>query len=313
MKRMIPLFCVLFLITRAVSAGPSQNPAYNNIKTVNRSFSPGEKLTYEISWSKIVQAGIAVMEVREGKTRDNRPAYDLVSHTYSVGMVDKFYPVRDTVQSLVDAEEFSSVSFSLRSSRGKRKKERDMVFDPEKGTVRVTVNGESQVYSVPERVQDALSSLYYLRTRKDFVVGKPIVVDVHDSGKTWAVEIQTLGRERITTPAGEFDTIKITDTSKIRRRIHEPGGDFHLAHGRRSEDPGAHAEHDFHRLHRSNAYGDTGQKRQPMIAKKEQKRLAGCHRSVFQDPHPCRRRHRARPLHLGQGVPHLPGGAGPRG
>jgi uncharacterized protein DUF3108 len=209
MKRVIPLFCVLFLITRAVSAGSSQNPAYNNIKTVNRSFSPGEKLTYEISWSKIVQAGIAVMEVREGKTRDNRPAYDLVSHTYSVGMVDKFYPVRDTVQSLVDSEEFSSVSFSLRSSRGKRTKERDMLFDPEKGTVRVTVNGESQVYSVPERVQDALSSLYYIRTRKDFVVGKPIVVDVHDSGKTWAVEIQTLGRERISTPAGEFETIKI--------------------------------------------------------------------------------------------------------
>jgi hypothetical protein len=62
---------------------------------------------------------------------------------------------------------------------------------------------------VPERVQDALSSLYYVRTRKDFVAGKPIVVDVHDSGKTWVVEIQTLGRERITTPAGEFDTIKV--------------------------------------------------------------------------------------------------------
>jgi hypothetical protein len=62
---------------------------------------------------------------------------------------------------------------------------------------------------VPERVQDALSSLYYLRTRSDLIVGKPIVVDVHDSGKTWAVEIQTLGREKITTPAGEFDTVKI--------------------------------------------------------------------------------------------------------
>ena len=62
---------------------------------------------------------------------------------------------------------------------------------------------------MPERVQDALSSLYYVRTRQDFIVGKPIVVDVHDSGKTWSIEIHTLGRERITTPAGEFDTIMI--------------------------------------------------------------------------------------------------------
>jgi hypothetical protein len=209
MKRAIPLFCVLFLITPLVLAGPSQKPAHNNIKTVNRSFSPGEKLTFEISWSKIVQAGIAVMEVREGKTGDNKPAYDLVTSTHSTGLVDKFYPVRDTVQSIVDSEDFCSVSFSLRSSRGKRKREREMLFDREKGTVRVTTKGETQVFPVPERVQDALSSLYYLRTRTDFVVNKPIVVDVHDSGKTWAVEIQTLGRERIVTPAGEFDTIKI--------------------------------------------------------------------------------------------------------
>ncbi|HSB33358.1 MAG TPA: DUF3108 domain-containing protein [Nitrospirota bacterium] len=208
MKRAIALFSTLFLITPAVTAGPSQKPSYNNIKTVNRSFSPGEKLTYEISWSKIVQAGIAVMEVREAMTRENRPAYELVSSTHSTGLVEKFYPVRDTVKSIVD-EDLGSVSFSLRSSRGKRKRERDMLFDRGKGTVRVTANGGSQVYSVPERVQDALSSLYYLRTRSDLIVGKPIVVDVHDSGKTWAVEIQTLGREKITTPAGEFDTVKI--------------------------------------------------------------------------------------------------------
>ncbi|MGE5809404.1 MAG: DUF3108 domain-containing protein [Nitrospirota bacterium] len=208
MKRVIALFSALFLITPAVVAGPSQKSSYNNIKTVNRSFSPGEKLTYEISWSKIVQAGTAVMEVREAMTRENRPAYEFVSSTHSTGLVEKFYPVRDTVKSIVD-EDLGSVSFSLRSSRGKRKRERDMLFDAAKGTVRVTVNGESQVYSVPERVQDALSSLYYLRTRRDLIVGKPIVVDVHDSGKTWAVEIQTLGHERIATPAGEFDTVKV--------------------------------------------------------------------------------------------------------
>ena len=209
MKRVIALFSALFLITPAVAAGPSQKSSYNNIKTVNRSFSPGEKLTYEISWSKIVKAGIAVMEVREATTGENRPAYEFVSSTHSTGLVDKFYPVRDTVKSIVDSEEFGSLSFSLRSNRGKRTRERDMQADPAKGTVRVTVNGESRVYPVPERVQDALSSLYYLRTRGDLVVGRQIVVDVHDSGKTWAVEIQTLGRERISTPAGDFDTIKI--------------------------------------------------------------------------------------------------------
>jgi len=41
------------------------------------------------------------------------------------------------------------------------------------------------------------------------MVGKPITIEVHDSGKNWSVEIQTLGREKMKTPAGEFATIKV--------------------------------------------------------------------------------------------------------
>jgi hypothetical protein len=198
----------MVLCAFAAGAEPASK-THNNIKTVNRAFRSGEKLTYSVSWSNVVEAGIAVMEVSAGKTPGGRPAYELVSRTDSVGVVDKFYRVRDTVHSVVDAEELFSCSFSLRESHGKKKRIRDMIFDHEKGTVKATLNGSSETYDVPERVQDALSSLYYVRTRQDFIVGKPIVVDVHDSGKTWSIEIHTLGRERITTPAGEFDTIMI--------------------------------------------------------------------------------------------------------
>jgi hypothetical protein len=194
----------------SLSAGADLAPkTHNNIQTVNHAYYPGEKLTYSVSWSNVLQAGVAVMEVREGKTSDGKPAYELLSRTESVGMVDVVYPVRDTVESVVDAEQLHSVSFRLRESHGAKKRVRDMVFDHETGTVKVTVNGKSASHDVPERVQDALSSLYYVRTRRDFTVGKSIVVDVHDGGKTWAVEILTLGRERITTPAGDFDTLVI--------------------------------------------------------------------------------------------------------
>jgi hypothetical protein len=124
-------------------------------------------------------------------------------------MVDAFYPVRDTVESIMDAEELYSIRFTLREAHGKKKRERDMSFDHESGTVRITMNGSVETHSVPVRVQDALSSMYYVRTRDDFIVGKPIIVDIHDSGKTWSVEIQTIGKEKVRTPAGEFDTIKV--------------------------------------------------------------------------------------------------------
>lgn len=202
------MLCAAMLSAGTIAAEPSQQP-HNNIKTINRAFAPGEKLTYEVSWSNIVRAGIAVMEVRNGAATGSRTTYHLVSSTHSVGMVDAFYTVRDSVESIMDAEELYSISFMLREHHGKKRRERDMAFDHANGTVRITMNGSVETHSVPERVQDALSSLYYVRTRDDFVVGKPIMVDIHDSGKTWSVEIQTIGKEKVKTPAGEFDTIKI--------------------------------------------------------------------------------------------------------
>jgi hypothetical protein len=58
-------------------------------------------------------------------------------------------------------------------------------------------------------VQDTLSALYYLRTREDFIADKPITMEVFYSDKSWPVEVRTVGREKVITPAGEFDTIKV--------------------------------------------------------------------------------------------------------
>lgn len=204
---MVPVLVVL--CAQAVPADPSRQPLENS-RTINHAFTTGEKLTYSISWSNLVKAGIAVMEVSSCTTTDNRPAYLLTSRTHSVGVLDMVYPVKDLVESVVDAEDLSSLQFKLTERHGERRREREMDFDPQHGTVKVSVNnGTPEIFPVPPRVQDAFSSLYYVRTRQDFLIGKPILIAVHDDEKTWSVEVQTMGREKIKTPAGEFDTIKI--------------------------------------------------------------------------------------------------------
>jgi hypothetical protein len=201
---------IVLAVAWGISAEPQQVPASNNIKTVNHAFAPGEKLTFSISWSTIIEAGIATMEVKAGKTGDGRPTYELLSNTHSVGVLELVFPVRETVQSIVDAEGLYSLAFHLKESQGKRKRERDMTFDQTAHTVVESVNnGRPETFSVPPAVQDAFSSLYYIRTRTDFVIGKAIMVDVHEGGKNFAVEIQVLGREKVKTPAGEFNTIKV--------------------------------------------------------------------------------------------------------
>ncbi len=212
LKTAIIILCILgtgAFSALSVHAEPSELP-HNNGKPVNNAFVSGEKLTYSISWSKVVQAGIAVMEVKEDRTKDGKRVYRFISSTTSVGAVEAFYPVRDTVESVVDAEEFTSLSFNLKESHGGRKRSREMTFDRKNRTVRVAINDDKpETIAVPERVQDALSSLYYMRTRDDFIVNKSIIVDIVDGGKNWSVEVQTLGKERVKTPAGEFDTIRV--------------------------------------------------------------------------------------------------------
>jgi hypothetical protein len=210
MKRATWIICALLIAAQASWAEPDLPVLHDNVLTENRAFSVGEKLTFSVSWSSIIEAGTAVLEVKKGNDVEGRPTYELLSKTRSVGVLDLFYPVRDTVESVIDACGLYSLSFRLQESHGKKKRQRTMDYDRDKGIVRVTVNnGTPTIYSVPDRIQDALSSLYYVRTRDDFVTGKSIVVDVHDGDKTYAVEVEVMGKEHIKTPAGEFDTIKV--------------------------------------------------------------------------------------------------------
>ncbi|MFA5073007.1 MAG: DUF3108 domain-containing protein [Nitrospirota bacterium] len=195
--------CIVFSSISAVGAQPQQPSPSNTV------FAPGEKLTYSISWSKLIKAGVAVMEVKQSPSK-NEPQYHFVTTTRSVGILETFYPIRDVVESIINAEGMYSLFFSLKESHGSKKRRREIKFDQENHTVWFRLNDDKpETYAIPVRVQDALSSLYHVRMQREFTPDKPILVNVFDSGKTWSVEVYTLGKERIETPAGEFNTIKI--------------------------------------------------------------------------------------------------------
>jgi hypothetical protein len=202
--------CILVIILALPSgAFSAAEPLAASPATSHRPFNSGERLTYTISWSKVISAGTAIMEVKKEKAEGGREVFRFISTARTTGMVDNVYRVRDTVQSLFDPRTMESLSYSLDQSHGKRKKQRELVFDHKAGEVTFTENGRKEAIAIPRQTQDALSSLYYLRTRKDFIVGTPIVFDIHDSGKNWSVEVHVLGREKLKTPVGEFDTIKV--------------------------------------------------------------------------------------------------------
>ncbi len=210
-RAVVTVLCVLtlglMLVPRVFSAEDRTRSA---IPLAAQAFLPGETLTYEISWSNIVTAGTAVMEVIGDKLPNGRKVLRFIASSHSVGVVDAIYPVNDRVESLFDPQIMQSLSFNLNESHGKRKRRRSLTFDHTGRTVISRLNNDPpQTLTIPDPVQDALSSLFYLRTRKDFTIGTTHVIEVHDSGKNWSVEVHTLAREKVKTPAGVFDTIKV--------------------------------------------------------------------------------------------------------
>jgi hypothetical protein len=209
LKAISAVWIVLGLLCARPASGNAGQKEIQPVPAANLPFKPGEKLTYDISWSNIIHAGTAVMEVRKGNKADGDIMYHLISTARSSRWLSKFYTVSDTIESVFDAENLRPVSFSLDQSHGKRKKKRDMAFSYKEGMVTTVSDGQQNKYPVPADIQDPLSSLYYVRTKHDFVVGKPIIVNVHEDDRNWAVEVSVLGKEKLKTSFGELNTIKI--------------------------------------------------------------------------------------------------------
>jgi hypothetical protein len=181
-----------------------------------QAFLPGESLTYTVSWSKVVKAGTALLEVKGEELPDGREVLRFIVTSRTEGLMGRFYPLGDTVQSVFDPETMQSLSYSLRARHGERTRRRELVFDPVHRTVVSRLDDDPpKTLDVPDRVQDPLSALYYLRTRNDFAVDKPVIVRVFDGDRSRSIEVRALGREKVRTPAGEFDTIKIKASGGI--------------------------------------------------------------------------------------------------
>jgi Protein of unknown function (DUF3108) len=205
------VFCFILhgLLLGAASSGAAEQTIAPPPAGI-RAFHPGETLTYNVSWSSVFSAGTVTMTVEMEKLPDEREVLRFVVRGRSHGLVEKVFPVSDTVQSVFDPLLMKSLSYSLRESYGKKKRLRVTEFDHANKTAVCRLNEDAPVtLTIPDPVQDGLSLLYFLRTKEDLETGRRMDIDVVDGGKNWTMEVTVLDREKVATAAGEFDTIKI--------------------------------------------------------------------------------------------------------
>ena len=169
----------------------------------NLAFGIGEKLTFEVKYG-FISAGTAEMEVLRLIEYENRPCYQIVSRVRSNSFFSSFYKVEDHVESIMDATGLFSWRFEKNLREGKYRSDRQYGFDQYNNLV--VYKGDT--IEVEPYVQDALSTLYYVRTRP-LEVGKSLFLDNFIDGKKYRLEVKVLKRETVSVDAGTFECLVV--------------------------------------------------------------------------------------------------------
>jgi len=166
-----------------------------------------EKLIYYVYWSGI-KAGNATMEVE-----DTPEGVTITSLATSAEFISVFYKVEDLAKSILYPDGYPS-TYILKIREGRHKKDKFTSFGMklDNGSQKVIynnkLNNEIVEFNLERQAFDPLSGFYEIRKRQ-LEVGRSEYIDIFDSKKLWVTEVQILGKERISVPAGEFNTIII--------------------------------------------------------------------------------------------------------
>lgn len=194
-------------------------PYYPPLRESNGSpFKVGERLVYNLHWMGL-EAGTGILEVEARTVYQGIPAYHFVSMAKSSPNITKIYPVNDRIDSIADAQGFYSYLYIRHLREGFYKHDSTTTVDHEKGKA----SYKGKIYPTKPGVKDDLCGVYYFRTLKDLAPGKSFTAEVFAYKKTWEVEAKILGRERVVTAAGTFDTLKVELLLKQQDITENPG------------------------------------------------------------------------------------------
>ncbi len=195
-------------------------PAWGCVES--RAVAVGETLHYDISWAGI-SGGQATIAVEAPATYQGRRVLRLVATARSNKLVDAFYKVRVRVESLWDCEGRYSLLYTHKGREGRRVRDRRYVFDlPQQEVRREWVGDPVERFPLLLPVQDPFSILFEARTQA-LEIGRTFTLEAFEGRRRWDVEVQVLRRERVTVPAGTFETIVVKPLLKFEGVFQQKG------------------------------------------------------------------------------------------
>ena len=176
----------------------------------DKAFDVGEWFKFRIHYG-LVNAGYATLEIKEA-TKNGKKVFHVLGNGYTTGMTKFFFKVNDDYQSYFDKKTGQPYQFVRKINEGGYTKNQEGFFNQSANNVLVKdyKKNTEKTISVPENVQDIVSSFYYLRNHPSIdklKVGESIVIDMFFDDETTKFKLKFMGREVLKTKFGKVNTM----------------------------------------------------------------------------------------------------------
>ncbi|HEX7485729.1 MAG TPA: DUF3108 domain-containing protein [Vicinamibacterales bacterium] len=180
----------------------------------NVPFEPGETLTYDVSWSTYLTAGVATLTVKDKRAAGQSSAYYIVAEGRPTGILSSLYSLYYKLDTMLDSRLLLPLRGSVYSQEGSRRRTRVTVFDHAAlradYEVRTTTDVKSSV-GLARYSQDILSAVYALRA-VPLKENSRLTMPVCDGGKMYLVQFNIGKIEPVMVGASSISTFRMTPT-----------------------------------------------------------------------------------------------------
>jgi hypothetical protein len=195
--------------SRQVMSG--RNVAPSTTSPVNP-FSPGERLSYDVSWADFIVAAELNIDTDDRRSFDGIEGYHVTVQARTVGLVSGLaLKVNDVYESFIDRSTLKPFRAEKRSRHGKKETQSSITI--EKNTAKL---GAGRTLELPDDTYDLAGLLFAIRGM-DLTIGKSRTFTLIEDDKLYTIKVQPEGREKVSIPTGTYETVKVA-TSMVKGR-----------------------------------------------------------------------------------------------
>jgi hypothetical protein len=199
---------VIAVFALALSSAVAQTRSIKSDRSAPVKFVPtvGERLNYDVSWADFITAGELTLETKERRSVDGIDAFHVSAQAQSVGLVSAVaLKVNDVYESFLNAATLMPFRAEKNIRHGKKHDQGSMTLDQQKRTAQLD---DGRTIEIPPDTYDIAGMLFAIRGM-DLTIGRTRQFNILEEGKLYKISVQPEAKEKVTTRAGTFETVRI--------------------------------------------------------------------------------------------------------